>query len=412
MIFILIIAISSLSTPLSGNISFPFDYLVTKQNDSTFLFHYFYEVPYPNLYFVKKEDKFSSQYQILLQVWNRNELVTGKSFTRELLLDKYEDTKSLERLQLDSINLVFSLSHEINKTKLFAKIEFIDLNSHNTGREQFEFTIPKIFSRIRFYKNHILNPTRIYSTELIRSETLNLFMEIYSSTIKSCSLFIVKTFGEQNFGRNIKNKQKSVILKELLTFKQESINLSKTNLNFSYPLTSIPNAGPGQYQITIIGYDINNKTIFKINDTFFIKNSLFYSDNEYFEMVNRLIYIATNEELKKLIQVQPTKRESAWKAFFKQHDPIPTTDYNEGEQEYFLRIDYCIKNFSKGDKGYKSDRAKIYMRYGQPDFIELRPYEQFSNAYEIWYYYNIGKQFIFSDTHGFGEFILYKEKKI
>ena len=52
------------------------------------------------------------------------------------------------------------------------------------------------------------------------------------------------------------------------------------------------------------------------------------------------------------------------------------------------------------------------MKYGPPDLIESRPFERESNAYEIWSYYNISKQFTFVDYHGFGEFILYKEANL
>lgn len=404
---ILIVTIFSFLSVLSGDISFPFEYTITKQNNDSFLFHYYYDIPYPKLFFLKKNEKFASRYQISIQIWNRNELVTGKTFIRDFVIDNYDDTKSTTLNHSDSINLVFSINNLKDNTKLLAKVVFNDLNSNNTGRLELEFRPPILFSKLKFFKNHLPNPTRTYSTEA--KETLNIYMEIYSETLKSCSLFIIKISEEQISG--YKPKQKSTILKDYIQLK-ESEDFSKINFNYSHPLANLANVTSGQYQIRIIGYDINNKTVFKINDTFLIKNSFFYSNNEYFEMVNRLLYIATLKEMKKLYQAQPAKRESLWKAFFKQHDPTPTTAYNETEQEYFSRIDYCIKNFSKGDKGYKSDRAKIYMRYGPADFIEVRPYEQFSNAYEIWYYYNIGKQFIFTDAHGFGEFVLYEEKRL
>ena len=74
--------------------------------------------------------------------------------------------------------------------------------------------------------------------------------------------------------------------------------------------------------------------------------------------------------------------------------------------DYFKRIEYCKEKFGKGDRGYKSDRARVFMKYGTPDQIESANYEQSTRPYEIWYYYNINRRFVFVDVSGFGEYVL------
>ncbi len=135
--------------------------------------------------------------------------------------------------------------------------------------------------------------------------------------------------------------------------------------------------------------------------------------------VNQLEYIATTRQINELKQSPVEERDSLWRAFWKKHDPTPNTDFNEQEVEYFRRISHCEEHFSHGDKGWQSDRAKIYVRYGPPDEVQLRPYElyapahelenpsiKFYDAYEIWYYYKINRRFIFGDRHGLGQYIL------
>jgi len=79
--------------------------------------------------------------------------------------------------------------------------------------------------------------------------------------------------------------------------------------------------------------------------------------------VTQLEYIATSSERNKLKNARATERDSLWREFWKQHDPTPNTEYNEKEVEYFVRIKYCEEHFSHGDRGWRSDRARIPIRF-------------------------------------------------
>jgi GWxTD domain-containing protein len=119
------------------------------------------------------------------------------------------------------------------------------------------------------------------------------------------------------------------------------------------------------------------------------------------------------------------ERDSLWNRFWKQHDPTPHTELNEMEEEYFGRIAYCEENFSHGDKGWRSDRAKVYVRYGSPDEIQRKPFELYAefpdpygnrshiyDSYVIWFYYRSNLQFVFADRFGLGEYILLNPQMI
>ncbi len=146
----------------------------------------------------------------------------------------------------------------------------------------------------------------------------------------------------------------------------------------------------------------------------------FYLDDRIWALkVAQLVYIATPSEMDVLENAQVEERDSLWTLFWHQHDPSPTTEFNEMEEEYFERIAYCEENFSHGDKGWRSDRAKVYVRYGSPDEIQRKPYQLHAefpdpygnrshlyDAYEIWFYYRANRQFVFADRYGLGEYIL------
>ena len=133
----------------------------------------------------------------------------------------------------------------------------------------------------------------------------------------------------------------------------------------------------------------------------------FYLDDEMWSLrVNQLQYIATPRELDRLREAQGSERDSLWHDFWGNFDPTPNTSYNEREAEYFERIIYAEKHFSNGDLGWRSDRARIFVKNGPPDEIQSYPYELDSYPYEIWYYYQTNLRFVFIDRYGFGQYML------
>ncbi|MEO0164795.1 MAG: GWxTD domain-containing protein [candidate division WOR-3 bacterium] len=137
-----------------------------------------------------------------------------------------------------------------------------------------------------------------------------------------------------------------------------------------------------------------------------IDRPFYLDDKTWYLKVAQLEYIATPGEMDQLRKARIEERDSLWRTFWKQYDPTPNTEYNEKEAEYFERIAYAEEHFSFGDKGWRSDRGRIYVKYGPPDEIQSRPYELSTKPYEIWFYYRLNLKFIFYDRHGFGEYIL------
>jgi GWxTD domain-containing protein len=415
MLINILLVLMPISTPLTGDLTFFCDYDIIQTFNDSFSFQCFYNIPYNKLFFTKSSDMFYGKYQTSIELWDKDNLIAAKISTNEFTIKDYEETKETNKFNLDSMIVKFTKSKEYN-TKLLAKILISDLNSKYQGISKFTFELPYINSRIRFYSNNNPNPQRVYSTDPGINDTFIVTCEIYTDSVDNCSLWIAKEYGKINISKSgsTQSQNKSVLYEKFYPI-EKLINNKHSLSNkfvFFYPLGQITYLDHGQHLCIVAGYNQSQKKIFEIIDSFTINKSFFYSESEYLEMVNRVLYIASEEDIRYLKQIPPSKRNSAWYDFWKPHDPSPTTTINESEQEYFTRIDYCVNNFSKGDKGYRSDRARIFMKYDKPDFIETRPFEQYSYAYEIWYYYNIGRQFIFTDAHGFGEYTLYQEKRI
>ncbi|MCK4941690.1 GWxTD domain-containing protein [candidate division WOR-3 bacterium] len=133
----------------------------------------------------------------------------------------------------------------------------------------------------------------------------------------------------------------------------------------------------------------------------------FYMDNEMWALrVDQLQYIATPREMDVLEETEVSDRDSLWHEFWDKLDPTPNTEYNEKEIEYFERIAYAEQHFRNGDRGWRSDRARIFVKYGPPDEIQSYPYEIDTFPYEVWWYYKNNLQFVFVDRYGFGQYLL------
>lgn len=115
------------------------------------------------------------------------------------------------------------------------------------------------------------------------------------------------------------------------------------------------------------------------------------------------------------------EREQFILEFWRLRDPDPDTEENEYRDAYFERFAYVNEHFATGIPGYKTDRGKIYLKYGKPDEIESHPsggmYQRTSMEgggatstypFEKWWYRHIpGRNDVeieFVDPSGTGEY--------
>jgi GWxTD domain-containing protein len=85
-------------------------------------------------------------------------------------------------------------------------------------------------------------------------------------------------------------------------------------------------------------------------------------------------YIITDEERAAFKQLSnDEERDSFIEAFWQRRDPTPDTVENEFKEEHYRRIAYANEHYAAGIPGWKSDRGRMYIMYGQPDEIESHP---------------------------------------
>ncbi len=67
------------------------------------------------------------------------------------------------------------------------------------------------------------------------------------------------------------------------------------------------------------------------------------------------------------------EREQFIAIFWNHRDTDPDTEENEYREAYYERVAYANEHFSAGVPGVKTDRGRIYLRFGKPDDIETHP---------------------------------------
>lgn len=119
-------------------------------------------------------------------------------------------------------------------------------------------------------------------------------------------------------------------------------------------------------------------------------------------------YIVTKDEKNTYKKLDLTGKKQFIKEFWIKRDEDPSTRKNEYREKYLASVEYANRNFSGFQDGWKSDRGRILLIYGEPDEIERSPFSSETKPYQIWKYYSIqgGVEFVFADKRSFGNFEL------
>ncbi|MBI4456311.1 MAG: GWxTD domain-containing protein [Acidobacteria bacterium] len=98
-------------------------------------------------------------------------------------------------------------------------------------------------------------------------------------------------------------------------------------------------------------------------------------DNYFKEWLNEdVVYIITPEETAVFQKLStPEEKENFIEQFWARRDPDPSMANNEFKEEHYRRIAYANERFASGFPGWKTDRGKIYIKFGPPDEIQSHP---------------------------------------
>jgi GWxTD domain-containing protein len=164
-----------------------------------------------------------------------------------------------------------------------------------------------------------------------------------------------------------------------------------------------------RYELEVIGKYRNQ--IMKTKKMF----SFFWTDTpdspqDLSNALDQMQYIPEADSAKWALKQPYLEKLAYFQRFWKRMDPNPETEKNELMDEFFLRVNVANQSFSTiSQDGWKTDRGRILIKFGEPDEVERHPFEINSDPYVIWRYYNYRKIFLFLDRSGFGDYYLHPD---
>jgi len=160
----------------------------------------------------------------------------------------------------------------------------------------------------------------------------------------------------------------------------------------------------GRYEIELSF--LEDKQITSFSYGYKTKN---YWTDDVDEVVGVMQYILPYSEYKKLREKEDSEKWNTINKYWKNKDPSSETPENELLIELNERVRFSNKNFSILMHGWRSDRGRIYIIYGEPHIVDESYQDSMGYHYQKWVYSN-GKEFIFIARTLSGDYRLYQER--
>lgn len=392
---------------------FDADYTVFRNNDSTSLIEIYLAFYHSNLIFKKSVDKYQANVLINLE-----------------LVDKEKDVVYLNNFYKLPINILDSAQFKL-KQKEITQLPALPLkpgdykmiviakdaaDTTRTDKFDFDIAVPLYsFDKInlsgiqlstsikisdgkegmfeKFGYEVIPNPNQFFGNNL---NHLYYYFEIYGLKFYGNNVYLKKSIS------NVNDSIISYVIDKI----QGAHNIMVETGNFT-----LDTLESGTYYIKVSILDEKSNELTKAEKKFYVYNTIKnvvdnnakenvdFLKSEYATMTEsqlddefeKAVYIRTDEETKnyKSLNNLDAKRKFMYQ-FWTKRDNTPYTQVNEYKINYFKRIERANKMFKEPFlEGWRTDRGRIYMLYGEPNDVEKFEYEADIRSYQIWHYETI-----------------------
>ncbi len=377
--------------------------------DSLTTLYFTYKLPFTNLQFLKVDGRFTAGLNITIEAEKLEKIVARETSSKYIDVIQYDDTKKNNRFLQGMISMELSEGEynlipqiNINNTIRRGKLDPIPVIIEPA--EKITFIHPLIVdnSKVTCGSNKYFPLTNLENAIPYSLDKYNLFIPVRDTAIKSIRVHI-----SQNEESIIDTALDEYLSKSLNMVEcGESIVVSEGDDPNLYNIFILPEFNlslrEGKTEITISSGELSKSFDFEcewVNKPLSLENP---------EISLELLSIITEEsEVNEMLDNDEEDYENVLFDFWDKLNPRRKGKFNPLMKEFYERADYAQFNFvTTGKKeGVKTDRGFIYIKYGQPDEIK-RAYSEKDNVLEIWKYNRIGKEFIFKDASGLGDYTL------
>lgn len=371
--------------------------------------YYSYKISYSQLFFEKKGDYFKAGLRVGIEIKDSLGNTIERGFDdQEVSLKDFQKTNSVKdylqgvielKVPQGNFNFYTTIADKISKRE--RRIPSIDINIDKSSLILSPMVIES--NRVNCDGTEAFVLSNFSSSIPFNKPGSELFIPITDTSISSIS-YTIKNDKKVLVENDTISDYKLLDSKLVLCNSLISITEKSTSGNIKYfrikNLSANLFEGPIKLEVII---NENIKKIFPLNVIWIGKpNSLTQPE----EAIKLLDVIETKEIVSDLLSKSGDHYENLI-GYWSLKDPTPATKFNELMSEFYSRADYCELNFNTltGNGGIRSDRGKIYIKFGAPDLIERN-----TNADDIivesWIYNKLNKRFLFMDSDGTGKFNL------
>src|SRR6266566_4229673 len=124
-----------------------------------------------------------------------------------------------------------------------------------------------------------------------------------------------------------------------------------------------------------------------------------------------LVYLMTTDEQGAYTGLTVEGKRRWLRLFWQKRDPTPGTPRNERQEDFYGRIADANRRFREGGAaqipGWRTDRGRIFIKYGPPDDVLSRPQAGNTRPFEVWKYSRVrALTYVFLDQTLFGNYVL------
>ena len=337
-------------------IEFNYNYYFTS-NDSV-IYDFFYSIPYKQMVFEKSNKDFKTSLSSNINITNKGQLIYSKSWYDEIVAEYYEDTKVLKK----------SFSKSI---KLPRKENFLSLVINDYKNNKYWFLDTLITDKEYRYLSNISVYTKVDDKFKLLKES---FLEDKADTI-----WLKFQLLDDNF-----NERLEITLSEFglpsKVYGLTNKDIKSDNINY--------------FPINLEDFENKVKISSKYKDEYreiFLR--LMIQDNEvnFNDLIGPFEYLLSRKDYLTYVDLDTLNKIDYIKGFWEDK-------YNENLlNEFYNRVKYSnINFFGLNDKGWQSDRGRIYILHGPPLSINFEFNED--GDFEIWTY--ASRKFIFKNKFG------------
>ncbi len=392
---------------------FPIDYAAFNSADSGKVrLEVYYQLYNAALNFYRFDTLYAADYDLSINVYGSgDELLDSYSQSKRVFVESDARAKSTQDYRTNQVNF------ELEPGKYEVKFVLSDPNSDVAVTKDFKVKLeyqhekhPRLSDvqlvqavstveddTTKFDKGgYTLVPSVSHKYGTSDALTLYYYFEVYQGRDEADSVLIETS---------VRHANKGMLYRDSLT------SPFVDGVSRQFREISVDKLRPGEFKLSISlrgkrDKKLDGKT--KYFDLVWSERSTLLYDYE--SIINQLSIISLPSDLEDLKQQETYEdRLAAFNLFWAKRDPTPGTVENETKTEFYRRVQVANENFSYLRKaGWKTDRGRVYIVYGEPDQIEDYPFMPNAYPYQEWHYYREAKyrKFVFIDETGDGDFRL------